>query len=102
MTESPDSIGVQRQLDLADLADVLRTTEAAIRMRLHRNPQTLPPFYRVGRAFRWSPLAVQNWIEKQTAEATVERPVFTRPTQPIRHRRSRRMRNLSQSQALDG
>jgi hypothetical protein len=100
MSELPDGVIVHRQLDLADLAEVLRTTEAALRMRLHRSPQTIPPFYRVGRAFRWNPATVQDWIERQTkttSAAIAENLPSTRTGQSVRHRRSRRMRELARA-----
>ena len=88
---------VQPQLNIADLALMLRTTEAANRIRLYRNSSTLPPFYRVGRLFRWNPAAVQAWIERQTESpcgTIASAKSVEESRQPIRHRRSRRMREL--------
>ncbi len=83
-----ESVNVQPQLDIVGLAQVLGATEAAIRMRLYRNPQTLPPFYRIGRLFRWNPSAVQEWIESQTKAASDARVTATyaipKTPQPIR------------------
>ena len=105
MNELAEATTIQRQLDVADLALVLRTTEGALRMRLHRSPQTLPPFYRVGRAFRWNPETVRDWIERQTrttAADIAEAAPAARPGQALRHRRSRRMRELGRTQAMGG
>lgn len=92
---------LERLLDADDLAQVLCLTVAAVRVRLYRSPDSLPPFLRIGRLIRWSPAVVTHWLQAQTALTDRSPPVAVAASppaplpQPNRRPRARESRELA-------
>jgi len=61
-------------LTVEDLAEIYRTTPKAIHTRRSRNPQTLPPSFKLGGRVVWSRATVEEWIQEQERVQTKSRP----------------------------
>ena len=61
-------------LTVEDLAEIYRTTSKAIHTRRSRDPQTLPPSFKLGGRVVWSRATVEEWIQEQELAQTKSRP----------------------------
>jgi predicted DNA-binding transcriptional regulator AlpA len=50
------------------MAELLGVSPGAVWARMSRNPDSLPPWFRVGRRCYWSGQIVTEWIKERTAE----------------------------------
>lgn len=55
-------------LDVADLAELYKTTPKGIHTRRSRNPETLPPSFKLGGKVVWLRSTVDAWFREQERE----------------------------------
>ena len=60
-------------LDVGDMAEIYKTTAKGIHTRRSRNPQTLPPSFKLGGKVVWSRSTVDAWLEEQERMQTRSR-----------------------------
>lgn len=65
-------------LYIKDLAQKLGTTEAAVRSRVQRRDDSIPPFFWMGRRVVWRTATVDEWLREQEAKALAERVTVPR------------------------
>ena len=52
-----------------ELAPTFKVTGSAIRYRAKHKPETLPPFIRFGRNYKWRMSDVQAWLDAQAEKS---------------------------------
>ncbi|PPH97788.1 hypothetical protein C5C95_11225 [Rathayibacter sp. AY1B7] len=60
-----------KHLTVTDLADELQIEEAAVYQMRNRNPDALPPAFKVGKYLRWRREDVDAWIAAQLPTSNV-------------------------------
>jgi predicted DNA-binding transcriptional regulator AlpA len=60
-------------LDAEDIANLIDGTRKSVSDLLYRNPESLPPSFKVGGLRRWHPNDVDEWLDEQRVNAKHER-----------------------------
>ncbi|PPG38641.1 helix-turn-helix domain-containing protein [Rathayibacter sp. AY2B5] len=60
-----------KHLTVTDLADELQIEEGAVYQMRNRNPDALPPAFKVGKYLRWRREDVDAWIAAQLPTSNV-------------------------------
>ncbi len=73
-------------LTTKDLAELLRTTPAAIRRRLERSSQSLPPAVHLtgSRLLYWRQSDVEAWLAALSTRTTGRQPPRARASKPVK------------------
>jgi predicted DNA-binding transcriptional regulator AlpA len=56
---------LQQLITPGQLAQILGFSKKSIYVLASRGSSSLPPYFHVGKALRWHPVVVQNWIDQQ-------------------------------------